>query len=626
MFLVSVIPISRGIATDSLSYFSKEAPKEGSVVTVPLRKKTAHGLVIKVSPAQEAKSEIKNADFELKKIEGRSRTIFSQSFIKTAEEAATYHTGTIGGALYEIIPKAILTHLDTVLECTEPHYVANIRQHFVLQENDDDRFAHYKGIVREKFAKKRSVFLLMPTIEDLKKGRAYLEKGIQDYTYVFHSDMTQKETVDLWNKALREKHPILIIGTSIFLSLPRSDIGMIIVEKDNSRGYKNIGRPFLDMRYVAERLAKNIGADFLIGDSCLRVETIERHNEGDFVEFAPLSFRSLSTATDELIDMKKYSGREDGFRVLSDEFINLIKTNKENNELLFVFAARRGVSPSTVCSDCEDVLSCAKCNTPLILHGKDDYRFFLCNHCGKKYDAKTTCKKCGSWRLKPLGIGSELVEEKIKEILPDTKIFRIDKTVATTHKKAVSIAEKWMASPGSILIGTEMALTYIDKKIDNCAIATLDSYFSIPDFRISEKIFSIILKMRSLAHRRFLLQTRRPDEALLSYAWKGNMIDFFREEIILRRALNFPPFSVLVKLSSSGTKERVTEDMKTIKTLCSDYDVDVFPAFVSLPRGHVGMHALIRIEKKSWPDKKLIQILETLPQSFTVNIDPESLL
>jgi primosomal protein N' (replication factor Y) len=436
----------------------------------------------------------------------------------------------------------------------------------------------------------------------------------------------QKDIIALWNKALSDPHPILIIATSIFLSIPRTDIGMIIVERDNSRGYKSIGRPFIDMRYVAERLSKNIGADFLIGDSCLRVETIERETDGEFVEFAPLSFRSLSTATEELIDMKKYRADAKGFRALSDEFLNLVKTNKQENELLFVFAARKGVSPSTVCSDCETVLSCRNCNTPLILHGRDDNRFFLCNRCGKKYDTHTTCKTCDSWRLKPLGIGSELVEAEILSAMPDVKIFRIDKTTATTHKRAISIVDKWLASPGSVLIGTEMALTYLDKKIDNCAIATLDAYFSIPDFRISEKIFSIILKMRSMAYKRFLLQTRRPEEPLLSYAWKGNMIDFFREEISLRKALGFPPFTVLVKLSSGGTKDRVTEDMNQIKETLKDYTVDVFPAFVALPRGHVGMHALVRVPKKDWPDKKLISLIETLPQSFTVNINPESLL
>jgi DNA-binding Lrp family transcriptional regulator len=81
-----------------------------------------------------------------------------------------------------------------------------------------------------------------------------------------------------------------------------------------------------------------------------------------------------------------------------------------------------------------------------------------------------------------------------------------------------------------------------------------------------------------------------------------------------------------VKLSSGGTKDRVTEDMNQIKETLKDYTVDVFPAFVALPRGHVGMHALVRVPKKDWPDKKLISLIETLPQSFTVNINPESLL
>lgn len=633
MNIISVIPISRGIALESLSYFSKNEVSKGSVVTIPLRNKSVFGLVTNSVPAHEAKTEIKQAQFVMKKVTGKPKRILSDDFIEVIHQIAYFHACSPGSALYELVPKAIFGNLDKVLASNNSKSEKSIlssfvgaRETFVIQENDDDRYAHYKSLIREKFAKRKSVFLLMPTLEDIKKGREILHKGIEDYTYVFQGDEKQKDTLVLWNKSLKESHPILVIATGNFLSLPRNDFGAIIVERENSRGYKGIGRPFIDMRRVAEKLADKIGSDLILGDACLRIETLAREESGELVEYAPLSFRSLTTAKETFVDMRTRQEEEHSFKVISDELKDLIIKNKENNENLFLFAGRKGIAPSTVCSDCETVLGCPSCSSPLILYGTGELRFFLCNKCGKKYDSHTTCKHCGSWKLKTLGIGTELVEKEVLDIAPDTKVFRMDRTTIKTHKKAVSMAEKWISSPGSVLVGTEMALLYIDKKFDNVGIVSLDSYLSIPDFRMGEKIFSMISKMRSLASKRFILQTRKPDETILTYAFKGNMVDFYREELAQRNALNFPPATFIVKVSVSGKKDKVLSDIEDLKKLIGDYPVDVFPAFVSLPRGLVSMHCLIRLPKGKWPDKDLIEKLMSLPPSYTINVDPESLL
>ncbi len=626
MFVLSVIPIARGINKDLLSYFSKEPITEGSVVEIPLRNKKIYGIVLLSRPLQEAKAEIKSADFELKKITGKPRKAFSQSFITAVNKIAHLTASTNGAVLYDLVPKTILTNLDELKPMQESVYVSNVRQDFVLQENDEDRYAHYKSFIREKFAKKRSVLLLMPTSEDIKKARAFLEKGIQEYTFVFHSTLTPKVILESWNKALTANHPILIICTGSFLSIPRHDIGAIIVERENSRGYKNRSRPFLDIRTAAKILAKEIGADFMLGDTCLRIETLFEYKDTNYNEYAPLSFRSLSTAEEAIIDMR--APREDGkkFSVISRELEDLIIKNKENNEHLFIFSARKGVAPSTVCSDCETVVTCKKCKTPLILHGNEENRFFLCNKCGERSLAHVRCAHCDSWRLQPLGIGTELVEYELLNRFPEIEVFRLDKTTVPTHKKAISIIDKFYNAPGSILIGTELALLYMDKKVDTTAVASLDSYLSIPDFRISEKIMSIILKVRTLATKYFLLQTRKKDDPLLESAFKGNIADFYRDEIEMRKMLNFPPFFTLIRVTCSGKHDTVLKSMEQLTEEFKDFEVDVFPAFVSLGKGEVGMHALIRVARKDWPSNRLLNKLSSLPSEYSVNVDPESLL
>ncbi len=625
MFVISVIPIARGISLDSLSYFSKDPIDEGSIVDIPLRAKKAHGLVVSCISAKEVKSEIKSADFEMRKITGSGRKIFTLSFMKTVSEVADFNTSSIGSVISDLIPKALLSHPDIASDVSETAYITATHQSFVLQEPDEDRYAHYKGIVRERFARKQSVLIIMPTTEDVRRAKEKLEKGIESYTYAFDSSKGQKELVLHWNKAISDTHSVLILATGSFLSIPRKDLSIIIIDRENARGWKSQSRPFVDSRYAAERLAQNLGTDFLIGDSCLRVETLKRHDDGDLVEFAPLSMRSLSTAEDTVVDMRAYKPKEKGYRILSEELTDLVRYTRESNSLLFIFAARKGIATSTVCGDCESIFSCEKCGATMVLYGKDETRFFLCNRCGMRSDAHARCKKCGSWKLKSLGVGTESVEGELTETFPDIKIFRLDSTTATTHKKAKTIIDTWLASPGSVLVGTEMAIPYASRKIENVAVASIDSYFLIPDFRMNERAFVTIARLRALATKHFLLQTRKPDEPVILYGRKGNIIDFYREELDTRKKLSFPPFSTIIKTTAVGNRESVALEIENLKQKLTDSEVDVFPAFVSMGGNTVGLSAIIRTGEK-WPNHKMTHVLRSLPPSTIVNVDPESMI
>ncbi|MFA6095736.1 MAG: hypothetical protein WC767_02735 [Candidatus Paceibacterota bacterium] len=615
MYLIKAIPIARGVSADILSYWSPETAPRGSVIKVPLRKRIVGAIVVSSDLASDSRAEIRTADFEIKKIEGvKPRQIFLPEFFKTAEEASRYYAHSVGSILFSLIPSAILADFDKAPKIDGTLKRNKLRESYVLQKPDDDRYAHYKSLIRERFAKKQSVFMMMPTVEDIKKACAYFEKGIEPYTYILHGGMTRAEISKVWKKAVDDDHPVVIVATGTFLSIPRNDVTLYIVERENSRAYKDQSRPFLDERYFAEKLAKETGADIIFGDSCLRVETLYRHDEGELVEYAPLSMRSLSTARDTLVDMK--AKREGGpkFAVLSPELIELAKKNKEESGLMFVFAGRKGLASTTVCSDCETVLSCGSCSAPMILHGAGERRFFLCNRCGKRSDAATTCKACGSWRLQPLGIGTELVEEELKKALPDATVMRFDKLSTTSHKKALALAEKWYSTPGSILVGTELALLYIDRPVDTSAVASLDAFFSVPDFRINEKVFSIVLRMRAIASKNFLLQTRKPDEPVFSYGIKGNIVDFYRTEIESRRRASFPPFNTFVKISYVGKRDETLEAMEYLKKHLEGYTVTVFPAFIATVKNQFIMNALVRLPSSEWVDEKLLGMLRTLPQ------------
>jgi primosomal protein N' (replication factor Y) len=653
MKLLGVIPIARGIGKECLSYFTGSDISIGSVVRVPLRKKTISAIVISSENVTDAKAEIKNAPFEIRKVETlESSVLLSQEFIDAVSSSALFFASTSGAVLHSVTPKTIIEETDKIK--TNPlmleSWINNknqknnrIHEKLVLQCDDDERYATYKSLIREEFAKGYSVYFCLPTIQDIKKAHERLSKGIEQYTFVLHGLLGKKEQIDVWNKATNEEHPSLIICTGPFLGLPRHDIGTIMVDKENARAYKSQIRPFVDIRIFAENLAQKLKAKIVFGDLLLRTETVWRHTEAEIFEVAPLKFRSLTTATPKLINMRENlpdidvnksknesgnfsSGKEPKFKLFSDDLLNLIQKNRDNDENLFIFVARRGLAPSTICADCGNLVKCNTCNAPTILHKSSTENFFLCHRCGEHRSAMEKCNNCQSWRLSTFGIGIEGVEEEIKNKFPNIKIFRIDSDMTNTHKKALDVMSKFYTAPGSILLGTEMALLYLKDHVANSAVVSIDSFFSIPDFRVNEKVMNILLKIRACTSRNFLVQTRDIEQKILKYATMGNLADFYRDEIKERESLFYPPFSILIKITLQGDKKTVLTGMEQLQTEMMPYETDIFPAFIPIQNGKFSMHALIKVKRNEWVDQTLLQKLNALPPQFTVNVDPESLL
>lgn len=652
MKLLGVIPISRGINKENLSYFTSSEVTIGSVIKVPLRKKTVPAIVVSSENVADVKSEIKNASFETRKIEtcptglsGReikSAVLLTPEYMSAITESATFFASTSGSVLQSIIPKTILEEAEKIKishpTTSSPEKVETKKERahekLVIQCDDEERYATYKSIIREEFAKGYSVFFCLPTIQDIKKAYEKLSKGIEQYTFVLHGLLNKKEQLEIWNKAKDEQHPSLIICTGAFLAIPRNDIGTIIIDKENTRSYKSQGRPFVDVRIFAEILAEKIKAKIVLGDMLLRTETVWRYNEGELFEIAPLKFRSLTTAGLKLINMKevvpeKLNPDKDSqpkFKILSDSLIELIRENQLNDENLFVFVARRGLSPSTVCGDCGNLVKCQSCGAPIILHKSSHENFFLCHRCGERRSAMEKCQNCQSWRLSALGIGIEGVEEEIKNKFPNIKIFKIDSDSVSTHKKALETVARFYSSPGSVLLGTEMALLYLKDLIANTAVVSIDSFFSIPDFRINEKVMNVLLKIRALTAKTFLIQTRDNEQKIIKFASAGNLSDFYREEIKERNSLLYPPFTIPIKISLQGDKRSVLAGMEKLQKEMAPYEVDVFPAFVPINKGKFCMHGLIKVKRDEWVDKNLLAKLNSLPPQYAINVDPESLL
>ncbi|NOY35838.1 MAG: hypothetical protein GXP44_02895, partial [bacterium] len=388
-------------------------------------------------------------------------------------------------------------------------------------------------------------------------------------------------------------------------------------------------------RKAAEIMARALKIRLIFGDSVIRTETFFKAGQ----ESVP---RTLSEAEQIISDLGKKPDdfqKAKIFSVIGKELQEKLETviGKNGNAILFV--NRRGHSPTTVCNDCARTILCEKCETPLVLHkespGSKNAKF-ICHKCLSETSAPERCPYCQGWKLKTLGIGTQKITEELDNMFPEIKVFRMDSDTVKTQKQGDELTKKFYGTPGSVLVGTEILFSYISRPADITAAVSVDGLFALPDFRINEKIFHILLKLRSLAKKTFLIQTRLPEGSkhpLFVNATKGNISGFYREEIETRRQFQYPPFMLLVKITKEGSnKEALQEETKEIEEKLKRWNPLSYPAFIPKTKNLYARHILLKTSPEDWPPtrsaetKELYNILSSLPLSWKVNIDPESLL
>jgi primosomal protein N' len=628
MQLLEVIPIGRAIGVASLSYFSKETYPLGSLLEVPVRGKTLPALLVRSENVEDVKSVIKKLPYEIRRIERLvSRPFLTPAFIRALERYSLWSLQTKGAILQALLPKGV--------DYSGKEHIQPVRARafevFAIQTEDAERLSQYKSRIREDFAKGRSVFIALPTIEDAIRLSSELSKGIAEWSYLLHGALPKKKLSETWRKAIDDPHPILAIATGPFLSLPRSDWGTFILERDAARGWKQPMRPFIDYRTFAEMLARESSAHCIYGDLLLRTETMLRHEEHELLPFDAIKSRAVSDAEGIFVSMRTKErvvakDEKPVFKLVSDKLLSLLEANKSAGKNTLLLVARRGLSPVTLCADCSTPVQCTKCSAPVVLHSGKAENFFLCHRCGERRSAAERCVHCASWRLTTLGVGSEGLEKALSELMPESAVIRIDADTAKTNKQATAAAKRFFDTPGAIAIGTEMSLLYLREAIDTVAIVSIDSLFSLPDFRIYERALSLLLRARSLAREYFLVQTRMEDFTVFEHALRGTIGDFFKEELAMRKTLGYPPYCLMIKLSAEGKKAEVAAAMEQISEKLKPFHVDIFPAFVPGKPGTVQMHAMLKVEKGAWPQQALGERIASLPPSIAQNVEPDTLL
>lgn len=641
------MPIGNGIFKETLSYFTARDIEPGSLVFAPLRKRKIPGILLSLRPVRDIRAEIKNSEFGMKKIDTiAEKNFLSPEFMRAAKDTADQFVSGVGQTINCFVPGALLRYTEKkagqkpkgTQKGKEEGSDDKKGRHFteLVQAPFEERIGFYKSLIREEFARKNSIFLCLPTVHDRNIFFETLKKGIEEYAIILRPEDSPKKMGANWTKIKDNAHPLLIVGTPLFLSAVNEGTRTIVIEKENSPAYKNIWRPYIDMRFFAKKLAENYSARIILGDTILSTETLNKKETEEYTPSNLFKYRFIGSAAEMIVNMKdKGSGRRDF--ALGNELIEMTKTAIEKKENTLLLSVRKGLAASAICGDCGTIVECETCGGATTLQRGERDNVFSCYKCGSSYTAKTLCKKCGSWNLKTLGVGTEKIEEELKELFGPEKIMRMDGDSVKSHKQGKQLMGKFLSEKGMVLVGTEMALFYLTEPVENIGVVSADTLFSIPDFRMNERIFNYLVNAKLSAKKRFIIQTRYHEDPLFDKISRGDLLQFFRTEIIARREFGYPPFKTIIKITMEGSESGVDPEMKKLAEKLSLWKPDCFRTPVKKDSGKMRSNILIKVNSQEWPkgsvrgnfgEEKtdLNQFLKRLPPNITIKVDPDSIL
>jgi primosomal protein N' (replication factor Y) len=365
---------------------------------------------------------------------------------------------------------------------------------------------------------------------------------------VLHSQLTPGQRYAEWRR-LRDGEARVCVGPRSAVFAPIEDLGLIVVDEEHDSSYKHEGDPRYDARDVAAERARRCGAVLVLGSATPRPESVHR-----------LPVSRLDRRVDgrplpavQIVDMR---GETQGLHPLTAQALADVRAQRGK---AIVLLNRRGWSNFLSCRSCGRVWSCPDCDVALVLHRADGY--LACHHCGHREEVPARCCDCSSMSVARHGAGTERLQHDLALLFDDGRfpVFRLDADVVADGEDSGvgAVLRRFEEAECGVLIGTQMVAKGHDfPDVSLGVVLDADATLRFPDFRAEERTFALIAQLAGRAgrgvHGRVLVQTIAPEARAIVYAARHDSDGFIAGELERREALNYPPFSHLIRIVCSA--------------------------------------------------------------------------
>ena len=415
----------------------------------------------------------------------------------------------------------------------------------------------YLKLIENTLAAGKSAMLLVPEIALTPQLLSVLAAHFGSRVALLHSSLADGERADQW-KRLKSGDAKVAVGTRSAVFAPCRNLGLIILDEEQEHSYRSEQSPRYSAREVAIWRGNQEKALVLLGSATPSIETMYRAKQGDYRLYELSSrFGGRSLPRVEIVDMRQElkNGNDSPF---SEFLLDAMRDNLQRGDQTILFLNRRGNSRALVCVDCRKSPECPRCANRLTFHSANSR--LMCHYCGHSQRVPQRCPDCGG-PMKPLGAGTQRIQEALEFEFPDTEVLRLDAdtvSAVNTHEK---LLDRFKNEKIPILIGTQMVAKGLNLP-DVTLVGVLDADLSLyaDSYRAAETTFNMLTQVVGRAGRgarpgRAVIQTLVPEHRVLNLAARQDYDGFYELESSLRRVTQSPPYGDIAHITFTGENE-----------------------------------------------------------------------
>ncbi|MHB8362384.1 MAG: replication restart helicase PriA [Patescibacteria group bacterium] len=648
-----------------LIYSTKDTLPIGKVVEIPLGLKKTTGIIV-----DNIKDENIDINFAIKNIiEDKKNEYIDLNLLelKIIKHIITYYNASISNVISPFITKKtreIDTNNTILKKITIPNSKLPMNkaqtdavntisngidtEYILFGITGSGKTQVYIKLIEQQINEGKQVLILLPDIAITSQFYIRLKDFFdEEIISIIHSKITKRnKTVE--NNLIRSGRKKIVIGARSALFSRFHNLGLIIIDEFHDNSYKQDQDPRYNAINLAKFIAKEQKIKLLLGSATPKIDIYYKMlKEGHTIvrldkRISEYKFRNdIHTKIVDLNDEKRGSKKV----VVSRTLEKSIEKALNNKKKIILYINRRGYSNLYVCNNCGHIEKCPRCDIPLTVHQNDHATFLNCHHCDyKKYinTENPICDTCKKGKLKFYGIGTQLVKEEINELFKERtlNIEILDKdSTSGSSDQHLEIYNKLSDENINIIIGTQLITTGWDfYNVGLIGIILADIEFVFPDYNSVEKAYQTIIQVIGRGGREnnsseIVIQTMDIKNKILQFALNNNFDKFFDEEIDIRKKLNYPPFSNLIKITVKGKNEKTV--FTRAKKIYFDINnsnmvgIKIYPPIEAIPYkiNYVyRLNIIIKVNKNIRNLKTFLRNRYKQNKDLSIDIDPSVLL
>ena len=437
------------------------------------------------------------------------------------------------------------------------HEAGEAGKYYIHGITGSGKTAVYIELIAQTIRKGRQAIVLIPEISLTYQTLRRFYGRFGDKVSVMNSTLSQGEKYDQIVRAMKGDIQV-IIGPRSALFTPFPNLGLVIMDEEHETSYKSELSPKYHAREVAEEVVRISGASLVLGSATPSIEAYYRVQKGDFILFQlekRLTGGSLPSV--EVVDLREEL-KEGNRSIFSRSLQEKLKQRLERKEQSILFLNRRGYSGFISCRSCGHVMRCPHCSVSLSQHR--DGRLH-CHYCGYSIPNVKLCPECGSKYILGFKVGTQQIEEKLKELFPGVRVLRMDADTTRTKDSYERILSAFAKGEADVLVGTQMIVKGHDfPRVTLVGVLAADLSLAFEDFRSGERTFQLLTQAAGRAGRgelpgEVVIQTYQPDHYSVQYAAAQDFAGFYKAEIQFREFMQYPPAGRMMAIQFFGAEE-----------------------------------------------------------------------